>query len=248
MRDRERHDYSRSLADTSGYYSAPVFTSGSATDGTRGSHSMFGRTAKTYWTLFYLSFFNRRSIPPAQRRSIPFCVAFFTFFPVFEGFTRLCLLLDHVFFPQFRRTQLPGPVFIVGNPRSGTTILHRVMARDPQFFYFKSWELFFPSLLQKTVLDFLGWCDGKMGRPFERIVAAREARQFQSLNRMHEFGLFLPEEDDKLLVHMLATIDSAFLFPYGPFERHCRFDEEVEPAEQDDIMRFYEAGVRRQGW
>ncbi len=39
----------------------------------------------------------------------------------------------------------PKLVFIVGLPRSGTTILHEVLAEDPQFRIVKKWEALFPS-------------------------------------------------------------------------------------------------------
>ena len=38
--------------------------------------------------------------------------------------------LDGIFYPRWRETQLGSPVFIVGNPRSGTTFLHRFMVEQ----------------------------------------------------------------------------------------------------------------------
>ena len=36
---------------------------------------------------------------------------------------QLCLLLDHVLFPGFRRVRVERPVFIIGHARSGTSLL-----------------------------------------------------------------------------------------------------------------------------
>jgi hypothetical protein len=39
-------------------------------------------------------------------------------------------LLDLVLFPRYRRAKIEAPVFIIANPRSGTTFLHRIMCLD----------------------------------------------------------------------------------------------------------------------
>lgn len=40
--------------------------------------------------------------------------------------------LDHLIYPGFRRIPLDRPVFIIGNPRSGTTFLHRFLLETQQ--------------------------------------------------------------------------------------------------------------------
>jgi len=209
---------------------------------------MIGRIARTYCRLWSLSFFRRSEIPRTQRRPWSFLIAFFSLFPLIECFNTLCLALDHIFFPGHRRANVAAPVFIIGNPRSGTTILHRVLARDPQFYFFRSWEIFFPSLLQKRVLRFLGRCDGWLGSPFVKLLAMLERRRFQKINRLHEISLFLPEEDDKLFLHILASADNAFMFPYAGFDRYAHFDTDIPRNDQDAAMQFYTACVRRQAW
>ena len=46
--------------------------------------------------------------------------------------------------PEIEAEVIREPVFIVGLPRSGTTILHEVLAEDPQFRIVKKWEALFP--------------------------------------------------------------------------------------------------------
>jgi hypothetical protein len=46
--------------------------------------------------------------------------------------------------PEIDDEAIRQPVFIVGLPRSGTTILHEVLAQDEQFRYVKKWEALFP--------------------------------------------------------------------------------------------------------
>jgi hypothetical protein len=50
----------------------------------------------------------------------------------------ICMELDKVFFPRYRKTQIKNPVFIVGNARSGTTLFQRLLSADEDnFVYFK---------------------------------------------------------------------------------------------------------------
>jgi hypothetical protein len=46
--------------------------------------------------------------------------------------------------PEIAEEVIAQPVFIVGLPRSGTTILHEVLAQDKQFRFVKKWEALFP--------------------------------------------------------------------------------------------------------
>ncbi len=46
--------------------------------------------------------------------------------------------------PTIEHTQLPTPVFVVGWPRTGTTALHQLLARDPDHRTLPYWESFDP--------------------------------------------------------------------------------------------------------
>ena len=46
--------------------------------------------------------------------------------------------------PEIAEEVIAQPVFIVGLPRSGTTILHEVLAQDDQFRFVKKWEALLP--------------------------------------------------------------------------------------------------------
>jgi hypothetical protein len=46
--------------------------------------------------------------------------------------------------PEIDNEVIKQPVFIIGLPRSGTTILHEVLAQDEQFRHVKKWEALFP--------------------------------------------------------------------------------------------------------
>ena len=205
--------------------------------------------ARAVLRLFYHSFFKRREIPRHQRTSVLFCVVFFAIFPLVELFNAACLLLDEVLFPRWRHARIRQPIFIIGAARSGTTILHRVMAEDEQrFFCFRTWEIAFPAIVQKKAVSLLGALDRRAGGRLRALFLRAEARRFRDLEHIHEVGFFLPEEDDKLFVHILASADLAWLFPYGDFARMARLDVAVDAPDQRAIMGFYVRCVRRQAY
>jgi len=67
----------------------------------------------------------------------------FVIFPVLQVLNFIILMLDNVFFPGYRKVQIKNPVFIIGNARSGTTYIHRLMSLDKNFSSFKAWEIMF---------------------------------------------------------------------------------------------------------
>ena len=44
-----------------------------------------------------------------------------------QAISAITLGLDHVFYPSHRKQSIDRPIFIIGNPRSGTTFLHRLL-------------------------------------------------------------------------------------------------------------------------
>jgi len=66
------------------------------------------------------------------------------------------MALDPLFFPSLRRTRVDRPIVIVGNPRTGTTFLHRFLDRQGVAVGCQLWEMLIPSLtLQVLVRPFL---------------------------------------------------------------------------------------------
>jgi hypothetical protein len=100
--------------------------------------------------------------------------------------------------------RIERPIVIVGLPRTGTTMLHRVLARDPRFYTMAWWEARFPSpLSERDVVD-----------PRQRIetakaeVAAMIAAVPEVL-AMHPLDAELPDEEVLLMEHaFMSAIDS----------------------------------------
>ncbi len=206
---------------------------------------------RTYFRFLYLAFFRAKECHfrlPAWR--IGALVLLFSLLPLFELFTAICLLLDHVFFPGFRRLELPKPLFIVGPHRSGTTYLQRLLARDDaQFFSLRLWEIVFPSILQKKALAGLGRLLGRHTERLKAVIRQHEGRRLGSFSAvMHELSLFEADEDDLLLNHTFSSLSLMFLVHADELEWLMYFDERASEKARERIMRFYRACLQRQAY
>lgn len=59
--------------------------------------------------------------------------------------SRLQYVEDRKRFPEIARQEITRPVFIIGLPRTGTTMLHDILAQDPANRVPMTWEAMFPS-------------------------------------------------------------------------------------------------------
>src|SRR5215203_4788638 len=87
---------------------------------------------------------------PTPRRIFS-AVFILPFFLVLIIVNRTFMALDWIIFPGFRNKQLGNTCFIIGVPRSATTYLLNILAKDTKHFTsFKLWEILFaPSIIQK---------------------------------------------------------------------------------------------------
>jgi len=159
----------------------------------------------------------------------------------------VCLWIDCLLFPGCRKLAIEDPVFIVGNARSGTTLFHRLLCGDEQrFVYFRTWEILFPSLLQKKAIRALVEAYRRLfPGSFDRL-ADWEDRQLTSLKQMHPIGINKAEEDEFLLLIPFASATLTVLFPYlEELTELVMFDRRPAPIRKR-IMRFYRECVSRQ--
>ena len=59
--------------------------------------------------------------------------------------TRLRLVADRRRYPAIAAEQIVAPIFIVGLPRTGSTLLHHLLAQDPDTRVTQAWEVMYPS-------------------------------------------------------------------------------------------------------
>ncbi len=156
-------------------------------------------------------------------------------------------LLDEVLFRGYKKVVVKEPLFIVGLPRSGTTFLHRVFARDTdRFTTTRLWELLLaPSVTERKIWLGLGALNRALGKPFTRFGKWGEKTGLGWLDVIHEVSLEDPEEDYFLLLPVFACFLLVVPFPYHEAVwRLARFDQ-LSDRERKPILAFYEAALKR---
>jgi hypothetical protein len=134
--------------------------------------SLFLESLSSYLILAWRTFADRRYRPSPL--ALLAMVGFLPLFAMVQAIHWIGFLLDEVLFPGYRRVTVRRPIFVLGPPRSGTTLVHRVLARDDQFTTLHTWEcLFAPSVTQRRfwmALDRLDrWLGRYVGRGIERL-------------------------------------------------------------------------------
>ena len=110
------------------------------------------------------------------------------------------LWLDERLYPELASVPIDRPVFVLGNPRSGTTFLHRFLLETDQLAAFELWEMLFPAVSARKVL----------GRGIDRLAALSPARYHSEA--AHQTGLRDVETDDALA--LFRFVDGAFVWSY----------------------------------
>jgi hypothetical protein len=164
-----------------------------------------------------------------------------------ELVTWLGFLVDEVFFRGYRDVEIKQPVYIVGNPRSGTTFLQRLLARDERTFNsMRTWEIVLaPSVTMRKVFWSLSRLDRCLGSPLHRLLGMLE-ESWQEDNVVHRIALRAPEEDEYLLIHIFSTL-KIWLYAAMVDEaaRYTYFDNQMPEKEKERIMTFYKRCVQR---
>jgi hypothetical protein len=130
---------------------------------------------------------------------------------------------------KIRATEVKAPVFILGHQRSGTTYLHYLLGRDPQFGYLSVKESFMP-WVYLTAKRHLEWMLGRNmpdQRPMDNL----------------RLGMDLPTEPEYALGNMTtSTMLSGYMFPTQlreVFQKTVLFDDEQAKMDWKQAMKFF---------
>lgn len=161
---------------------------------------------------------------------------------------RIALALDVLLFPNLKNVVVDRPLFVVGPPRSGTTLMHRLLAENTeQFTTFPLWELLFaPALSEKYVFRGLARADRFVGGPMRRILVWLEQKFSKSLDSVHQTSLFLPEEDYLGLLCHGGCFLAVLVFPKAQWVwRLGNFSSQLSKAEKQRLIHAYRGLLQR---
>ena len=171
----------------------------------------------------------------------------FVIYSLVESMIWLGFLCDEILFPGYREVRIKEPVYIVGNPRSGTTFLQRLLAKDEEMFStMRTWEMLLaPSVTMRRLFGALSRLDRRLGSPLHRALGMLE-ESWQEDNVVHRIALRAPEEDEYLLVHIFSTLKIwLYVAMLDEAERYTYFDSRMPEEEKERIMTFYVRCLQR---
>ncbi|MEO1887652.1 MAG: sulfotransferase [Methyloprofundus sp.] len=122
--------------------------------------------------------------------------------------------LDYILYPGFKHQEVNQPVFILSNPRSGSTFLHRMLEKDQQFTYLSLWQSLFNSVTIYKLVALINRIDMSIGDPLGKIVDILDNHFFKGWDGLHKAGLRYSEEDEFLFVSSFLAPGLILFFPY----------------------------------
>ncbi len=155
--------------------------------------------------------------------------------------------LDELIHPEYRDQKIDRPVFVFANPRSGTTLVHRLISMDDEVFTtIKLYQTIFPSVTAT--------------RTFKRLVEVAQTSVGGVLNRVYEFfnnplesrwtevhhlSLDQPEEDVCTLLWSLQSPALGLLFPFMDDLQSQTWLDRQSPEQRAAFMDSYESTLKR---
>ena len=134
---------------------------------------------------------------------------------------RLKMQRDRQFYPNISSQEIRKPLFIVGLPRSGTSVLHRLLAADPEHRAPLMWEVRSPSPPTRV-------------REKRRIQQAAQSCNFfnwivPTFRYVHAVGAEVPQECVSLMTPTFLS-DQFDAMYYVPTYRAWFFQQDLQPA------------------
>jgi hypothetical protein len=196
----------------------------------------------------YIALFEsrQRGVKVTPNRLLILSVFLFGLVPVFLTSAWIGWLLDNLLFPRYRQVNVRQPVFIIGNMRSGTTFLHRLMAQDTRnFCYLRTWELgFAPTITQRKLYEFIAKVDAALVGLLAKLVNHIDGRLLGQI-KLHPTGLFKAEEDELILLYVWSSTVTLGVFPYPDEVLNYILNFDDLPEERERVMPFYKGALQR---
>lgn len=156
-------------------------------------------------------------------------------------------VFDEIFHRNHRMVQIKQPVFIISNPRSGTTYLHRLIALDNErFVYTKFAHTFFMSSSFVQFYYVFRWIDKNILRgAISHTVDVLDDTFWSGWDDIHAMGFNKAEEDELVFAQQMMSVGVMIPFPYFDKIHDNKFLDNEPAAVRKNVMDFYESSVKR---
>ena len=131
-------------------------------------------------------------------------------------------------YPEITQVSIERPLFIVGLARTGSTLLHRLLAQDPSCRILQYWEMLHPFFSPQVGLN-----HEKLGIKLAELKIKEIYAKLPDLHPIHEISAVEPEECNILMRHTFCSMHLASEWRLPEYARWL--------AEQDmeKSYRFY---------
>lgn len=169
--------------------------------------------------------------------------------PVFAGVWGADALgrwLDDRMFPEYKDADIGAPIFIMASPRSGTTLLHRLMSLDPQFTSYTLWQTLLPTLVAYQAVDKLKELDRLVGSPVDKAQDAAARYLFRGWEGIHKTRFDEAEEDEGTFILQMLTPSMWLAWPFPDALSHLAYIDRL--PERPKMAEFFRGTVERHMW
>ena len=158
----------------------------------------------------------------------------------------LTRLLDEILFPNYKNITIKQPVFIISNPRSGTTFLHRLLCLDEQkFVYNLLYHTTFPSITLYRIIQFFSVIDNKTGKFLHRFIEWINNKMFGGWDDIHATGFNKSEEDEGM--HFISGISASvgLVTPFLKEFKELYIPDKLDRDTRENIKKYYKSTIQR---
>lgn len=181
----------------------------------------------------------------ATLRSTPMNVGITGTWWFFRELVRRAQAMDDRLHPEWRATPVERPVFIFASARSGTTMLHRLLALDEErWATIKLYQTIFPTVTAERIFERIREASS-LDTLARAVPKALDATFFDVWKGVHPLSLDVEEEDECLFVFAGSSPTLTLLLPFAD-ELAQTCDLDMRPlAEREAFLDYYEGCLRR---
>lgn len=203
--------------------------------------SVFYIHLKTFFKIIYLQCFKHFGV-----KRFLITVLFVFLFTLVALLNLTFRLLDELLYPGFRKVKIKQPVFIISNPRSGTTLLHRLFCLDEERYnYTLLYHTLFPSVTFIKLVGLFAMIDKQIGRPMRKTFDYLDGVLFKGWENIHPMGFNQSEEDEGTYIFTLITAGIFLLCPYIEEIPYVRFPDLMPEKDRAALREFYKSSMQR---
>ncbi len=151
-------------------------------------------------------------------------------------------IVDQLATPNWDKMALNGPVFIIGHQRSGSTFLHRALARDPNALALTLRQMLLPSIFAQRAWETLF----RPGSRPDRWLGGVQEKRLGELDSIHRVRLDSVEEDEFVLLSVYRSgmaVNSSPAVAADPRLNQLRDYPSWSEADRRTALGWYRASI-----